>query len=90
MLGKPVICFLCPAWLESVRREIPEYVDELPVVNATPDSVYDILKDLIEDAGKRAEIGRRSRAFAEKWHASDRAAEHFDRLFHDILGQQAH
>ena len=61
MLGKPLVCFLRPEWLESMRAEIPEYVDELPVVNATPETVYDVVKDLIENPEKRAEIGRRSR-----------------------------
>lgn len=89
MLGKPVVCFLRPEWLESARREISEYVDELPIVSATPDTIYEVLKDLIENPEKRSEIGRRSRAFAEKWHASDRAAQHFDRVFLEILGRTA-
>lgn len=85
MLGKPVICFLRPAWLDSVRAEIPDYVEELPIVNATPDTVYDVLRDLVEHPDKRLEIGRESRKFAEKWHASDVAARHFDKLFREIL-----
>ena len=89
MLGIPSICFLRPEWLETMRREIPEYVAELPVVSATPDTVYEVLKDLVQNPAKRAEIGRRSRAFAEKWHASDVAAAHFDRIFHEVLGQRA-
>jgi glycosyltransferase involved in cell wall biosynthesis len=89
MLGKPVICFLRPEWLESMRRELPEYVDELPILSATPETVYDVLRDLLENPQRRAEIGRRSRAFAEKWHASDVAAAHFDKVFHEVLGRQA-
>ena len=85
MLGKPVICFLRPAWLESVRAEIPDYVEELPIVNATPATVYEVLRDLVEHPAKRQEIGRKSRKFAEKWHASDVAARHFDKLFREIL-----
>ncbi|RMD61697.1 glycosyltransferase family 1 protein, partial [Candidatus Parcubacteria bacterium] len=44
MMGKPAVCFLRPEWLESVRQQLPEYVDELPVVNATPATVYEVLK----------------------------------------------
>jgi len=87
MLGKPAICFLRPEWLESMRLEIPDYVDELPVVSVTPETVYEVLKDLIEHPERREEIGRRSRKFAEKWHASDVAARHFDKLFQGILGR---
>lgn len=85
MLGKPVVCFLRPEWLESMRREIPEYVDELPVVSATPDTVYEILKDLIEHPEKRKEIGRRSREFAVKWHSAKAGARRLDPIYSDLL-----
>ena len=48
MLGKPVICYLRPEWLESMRREVPGYVDEIPVVSATPETAYDDARDLME------------------------------------------
>ncbi len=47
MLGKPVVCYLRPEWLERMRREIPDYIDELPIVSATPETVEDVLKDLV-------------------------------------------
>src|SRR3954469_12698056 len=53
MLGKPVVCYLRPEWLDSMRREIPDYVDELPVVSATPETVETVLKDLVRDPDRR-------------------------------------
>lgn len=85
MLGKPSICFLRPEWLESVRREIPEYVDELPVVSATPESVHDILVDLIRHPEKRREIGRRSREFAIKWHSAEAGARKLEQIYNALL-----
>ena len=85
MLGKPAICFLRPEWLESMRREIPEYVDELPVISATPQNVYEILVDLIEHPEKRREIGRRSREFAVKWHSAEAGARRVDRIYNALL-----
>jgi glycosyltransferase involved in cell wall biosynthesis len=85
MLGKPVVCFLRPEWLESMRREIPEYVQELPVISATPSTVYEVLKDLIEHPEKCAEIGRRSREFAVKWHSAEAGARRFDRIYSGLL-----
>ena len=85
MLGKPYVCFIRPEWLETMRQEIPEYVDELPVVSATPDTVYDVLKDLILHPEKRMDIGRRSRDFAVKWHSAEAGAKHFDRIYADLL-----
>ncbi len=85
MLGKPAICFLRPEWLESMRREIPEYVDELPVISATPETVYDVLKDLIVHPEKRREIGRRSREFAVKWHSAEAGAQRLDQIYSRLL-----
>ncbi len=86
MLGKPVICYLRPEWLEGMRREIPEYVDELPVISATPHTVEAVLRDLIANPEKRAEIGARSRRFALKWHSSAAAAQRIDRIYSELLG----
>src|SRR6185503_3060595 len=85
MLGKPTICFLRPKWLESMRREIPDYVDELPVISATPENIYEVLKDLVEHPEKRREIGRRSREFAVKWHSAEAGARRMDQIYSDLL-----
>ncbi|MEQ8797129.1 MAG: glycosyltransferase [Gammaproteobacteria bacterium] len=85
MLGKPVICFIRPEWLDSVRKEIPEYAEELPIVSATPQSIESVLRDLISNPNKRQEIGSRSREFAVKWHSSDAAAKRFDKIYKSLL-----
>ncbi|MDD5131805.1 MAG: glycosyltransferase [bacterium] len=85
MLGKPCVCFLRPEWIESIRREVPDYVKELPVVNATPGTVYEVLKDLIEHPEKRREIGRRSREFAVKWHSAVAGARKLDQIYSELL-----
>jgi hypothetical protein len=85
MLGKPAVCYLRPEWLESMRREIPEYVDELPVINATPETIYNVLVDLINNPQKRLEIGRRSRDFALKWHSAKAGATKMDMIYKDLL-----
>ena len=85
MLGKPVVCFLRPEWLDSMRREIPEYIDELPIISATPYTVHDVLTDLIEHPEKRCEIGRRSRDFAKKWHSAEAAAKRIDSIYGSLL-----
>lgn len=89
MLGKPVVCFLRPEWLELMRRELPEYVDEMPVISATPDTVYEVLKDLVSNPEKRKEIGIRSRKFAEKWHSSKAGAKRMDEIYSELLTREA-
>jgi hypothetical protein len=86
MLGKPVICYLRPEWLESMRQEIPEYVDELPIISATPQTIESVLRDLIIDKEKRLAIGRKSLDFALKWHSTDAAGHRFDGIYKKLLG----
>jgi glycosyltransferase involved in cell wall biosynthesis len=85
MLGKPVICYIRPEWLESVREEIPDYARELPIISATPDTVEGILRDLIADPEKRHKIGARGRAFAVKWHSAEVAGRRFDEIYSRLL-----
>lgn len=88
MLGKPTVCYIRPEWLDMMREEIPEYVNELPVVSATPDTVEAILRELISNKGKREEIGRRSREFALKWHGSESAARYFDKFLQLVVNNE--
>jgi glycosyltransferase involved in cell wall biosynthesis len=85
MLGKPVVNYLRPEFMDQMRAEVPEYVDELPIVNATPETVGDVLRDLVDDEEKREEIGRRSREFAVKWHSADAAARRFDVIYGNLI-----
>lgn len=85
MLGKVVICYLRPEWLQYVSSVLPDYVSELPIVSATPDTVESTLKTLIADPSLRLRLGRQGRQFALKWHSSTKAAEHFDQLYTQFL-----
>jgi glycosyltransferase involved in cell wall biosynthesis len=85
MLGKPAICYLRPEWLESMRAEVPQYVDEIPVISATPQTVYETLKDLIDNPEKRREVGRRSREFAVKWHSAEAAGQRMNKISSALL-----
>ena len=84
MLAKPVICYIRPEWLESLREEIPEYADQLPIVSATPQTVEAVLRDLIANPEKRREIGLRSREFAMRWHSDTAAGRRFDRIYSEF------
>jgi glycosyltransferase involved in cell wall biosynthesis len=85
MLGKPVVCYLRPEWLERMRREIPDYVDDLPVVSATPETVEGVLKDLVRDPARRRDVGERGRRFALKFHSAEAGARRMDRTYRELL-----
>ncbi len=88
MLGKPLICWLRPSWLEQVARQLPEYVEELPVISATEETVEDVLRELVQNANLRHEIGERSRAFALKWHSAEAGARRMDWLYRHLLDDE--
>jgi hypothetical protein len=85
MLGKPLVCWLRPSWLEQVGRQLPEYVKELPVVSATEETVEDVVRELVLDADRRRELGERGRAFALKWHSAEAGARRMDGLYRRLL-----
>jgi glycosyltransferase involved in cell wall biosynthesis len=85
MLGKPAVCYLRPVWLEQIRSQVPGYIEELPVVSATPETVYDVVSELLDDPEARREIGERGREFALKWHSAKAGAQRFDEIYSELL-----
>ena len=67
-LGKPVVCYLRPAWKEFFLKTFPEY-KELPVIEANTANIYEVLEKLVVDHQYRLQMGNKSRQFAE---------DHFD------------
>lgn len=65
-LGKPVVCYLRREDLDRVPEAMRE---ELPIIEATPESLYDVLRAwLVTRRHELPEVGRRGRAFVERWH----------------------
>lgn len=57
--SKPVICYIREEYLEN----------ECPIINANPDTLYEILVSILSNPGCLAEIGCKSRGYVEKYHA---------------------
>jgi hypothetical protein len=65
-LAKPVITYIRTDDLQFIP---PEMDRDLPIINARPESLYDVIKKLVTvDRDSILDIGRRSRAYVEKWH----------------------
>lgn len=60
-MGKVVVCYISPLHARL-------YPKDLPVVNATPDDLADVLESLIRDGDLRRELGVRGRSYAAKYH----------------------
>ncbi|WP_435641554.1 glycosyltransferase family 1 protein [Micavibrio aeruginosavorus] len=65
-LGCPVISYL----REDDLRLLPDPMRrEIPIINATPDTIYDVLKSFLTvRRGDLSVIGARGRNYVEKWH----------------------
>lgn len=61
--GKPVVCYLKPSLVRA-------YPADLPIVNATQDTLTTVLADLIVDGKRRRLLGEQGRAYVERHHAA--------------------
>ncbi len=69
-LGKPTICFL-----DARHRKRVWYENEIPILNADPESIERVLRELLEQPNTWRDIGERSRAFVEHIHAPEKVAD---------------
>lgn len=78
--GLPVLCYI----REDLERLYVSAglleANELPIVRCTPETVKDVLRDLVADRARRREIGDASRAFVERRHSLDAIGAVFDRI----------
>jgi len=69
-----------------VRRLLRlKYPDSLPIVNANQKNITTSLAGLLENGEKRHEIGRLSRAYAEKFHSSIKIAQDLVIIYQELL-----
>ena len=86
-MGKPVLCYID----ERMRSHYPE---ELPVVSADRDELYDRLEELILDAARRRSLGEAGRRYAETYH-DYRAVAHLLKGYYEgryapVTGREAY
>jgi hypothetical protein len=83
MLGKPVVCYLNK--FEFDEKDRLACLDECPLISATEDTIYDVLKSLILDATWRKKVGEESRNYALKWHDADACAERYEQIYDTLF-----
>jgi hypothetical protein len=64
-LGKPTVCYLSPDWKRHFLESFPEYED-LPIIEATTETIYAVLKRLLDDEPYRRSKGNEAREFAKR------------------------
>lgn len=76
-LAKPTICFI-----DEKYNKREKYAKKLPLVSATPDTLYENLVMLIENSKLRKAIGYKSRKYVEEVHDCKKVAEHLLEVYH--------
>jgi len=76
-LGKPVICYI----REDLKDKYPK---DLPIISANPDTIYSVLKILIEDAKLRHELGEKGRVYVEKYHDARKIAGELIKVYESL------
>jgi len=71
-LGKPVMCYI----RESDMKHIPAQMDkDLPIIRVKKETLYEKLKDVLDNKESLATIAHRSRKFVEEWHDPKKIAQ---------------
>lgn len=75
--GKPCICYLRDDLVDSYVKMGCLKKDEIPLISASTDTIYDVLKELLEHKEDLEKIGRRSREYVVRYHSLDAIGSFF-------------
>jgi glycosyltransferase involved in cell wall biosynthesis len=78
--------------LEDEEYTLPmrrwSYLDECPLVSATPENIVDVLRKLVTNPQLRDELGKAGRKYVEKYHGYDSAHYLFSNVIDYICGRK--
>jgi hypothetical protein len=78
-LGKPVVCYLA----DRFRPAHPEW-DECPIANANPDTLADVLRELVTSPDLRRRLGERGPEYVRRWHSLESVGATLDAVYRRI------
>lgn len=77
-MGKPVVGYIKEALLGK-------YPADLPIINASPIKIAEQLTPLLHSAELRNTIGKKSRAYAEKYHDAQKVAQELADIYKQVI-----
>jgi glycosyltransferase involved in cell wall biosynthesis len=77
-LGKPVVCY--------IRDDLRS--DDIPLAEANPDTITDVLRELLRNPKKRVRLGREGRKYVEEVHDVDIVVDNLVELYEDIMKEE--
>ncbi|WDZ96599.1 hypothetical protein Herbaro_02110 [Herbaspirillum sp. WKF16] len=82
--GLPVIANLSDHRYTSIFRRF-SYLNECPVVSATPETIEQVLRALVSSPALRKELGLANRAYVQKYHSYEASQYLFGAVYDRIL-----
>lgn len=79
--GKTTMAFIDEIYFENI-----DYSDEIPVINITKENIVYQIQKLLDNPNQLGSIGKKSRAFVEKYHDADNVAEKALNYYKEIWG----
>ncbi|MCH1626280.1 glycosyltransferase [Ferdinandcohnia quinoae] len=76
-MGKPVVAFI----RDDVRSEFPE---DLPIVQATPGTIANVLHELVQNPKLRHDLGRAGRQYVENYHSAERVTNDLLQIYKEL------
>ena len=79
--GRPVVTYLHD---DAVEQTEAAYGVQVPIVNATKDTLVDALRPLVQSAQLRRELGERGRAYVERVHELDVIGDRLAEIYRSL------
>ena len=86
MLGKPVVGFVNRH--ENDPADVLPAIAESPILNATEETIYEVLKALVLDPERRRQLSRASREFALPWPSAGAGARRYEEAYDRMLARR--
>lgn len=77
-LAKPVVCYIKSSM-------VSQYPPDLPIVNASPDNLTEVLAGLLASGDRRRHLGLQGRAYVEKYHDALQLAHELQGIYEETL-----
>ncbi len=81
--GKPVVSYIRQEDLDVVP---PEMRAQIPVVNATARTLFQVMDDLLRDKEQIRSIGLKGRSYVERWHNPSTIAYQMKACYESLTG----
>lgn len=76
--GKPALCYIKPSMVNK-------YPSDLPIVNASQDTLVDSLRSLLVDGKQRNILGQRGRSYVETYHDAEKIAWELKDIYEELI-----